>query len=53
LYLPGLRKLLAMTPFTGHDWLGILAAALGTVLAIEVSKLAWIAAAPTKPSAAK
>jgi hypothetical protein len=30
-----------MTDFTLHDWVGILSAVAGTVVAIEVSKLAW------------
>jgi Ca2+-transporting ATPase len=41
LYLPTMRRLLAMTDFTLHDWVGILSAVAGTVVAIEVSKLAW------------
>ncbi len=41
LYLPALRQLLAMTPFTVGDWLGVLAAAAGSVLAVELSKWAW------------
>jgi hypothetical protein len=41
LYLPGLRSLLTMTHFTFGDWLGILIAAAGTVLAVEVSKWAF------------
>jgi Ca2+-transporting ATPase len=40
LYVPGLRSLLAMTPFGLHDWLGILGAAGSTVLAVELGKLA-------------
>ena len=41
LYLPGLRSLLTMTHFTFGDWIGILIAAAGTVLAVEVSKWAF------------
>ena len=41
LYLPALRSLLAMTHFTVGDWLGVLAAAAGSVFAVELSKWAW------------
>jgi Ca2+-transporting ATPase len=41
LYLPWLSRLLTMTRFTLGDWLGVLAAAVGTVLAVEVSKWAF------------
>ncbi|HRI53839.1 MAG TPA: hypothetical protein PLW65_27055, partial [Pseudomonadota bacterium] len=36
-----LRSLLAMTHFTRADWLGVLAAAAGSVLAVELSKWTW------------
>jgi hypothetical protein len=42
LYLPALRSLLAMTAFTPPDWLGILSASAGSVLAVELSKMAWV-----------
>jgi Ca2+-transporting ATPase len=38
LYLPPLRRLLSMTALDWHDWLGILGAAVASVLVIEVSK---------------
>lgn len=41
LYLPALRRLLAMTDFGLHDWIGILSAAASTVVAVEISKFAW------------
>ena len=41
LYLPAMRNLLLMTDFFVHDWVAILGAAASTVVAVEISKLAW------------
>jgi Ca2+-transporting ATPase len=41
LYLPGLSRLLTMTRFTVSDWLAVLCTAVGTVVAVEVSKWAF------------
>ena len=38
LYLPPLRRLLSLTSFDAHDWLGILGSAAASVFAIELSK---------------
>lgn len=48
LYLPGLSRLLSMTEFNPHDWLGIVGAAAGTVLAVELSKWAMVEPAPVR-----
>lgn len=48
LYLPGLSRLLAMTGFKPHDWLGIVGAAASTVVAVELSKWAFVEPAPVR-----